>query len=275
MAASWKKAINKFIEETCDIIKGQYHCCIIKNSRIYPGCLQAHGYIVYAFPLLQDDPHTYKTLAATMAADATTTVMSHQPKAPALTTQLAPTRTPPATQPVPQATSSNVVIEEEEVVGVEDKGEEPEQAEEDKETTILSMIQAYQVVEAPPPAPDTPCLTCTIQGEASGEQSMDTEMTMAVVSLSLLYPTPAETVLLSEMAQHLGPPPGTLSNLEQNVQEKQVDLNRLRDKSRRSRWDLGKVWLDMTDYEAQNHKVEEASRGHSHQDTERGSSKRL
>ena len=38
-AVSWKKAVNKFVEETCDIIKGHYHCRIIKNGRIYPGCL--------------------------------------------------------------------------------------------------------------------------------------------------------------------------------------------------------------------------------------------
>ena len=91
MAVSWKKAVDKFIEETCDIIKGHYHCRIIKNGQIYPGCLRAHGYIDYAFPLLLDDPHTNKTLAMTMAADTATTVMSQQPKAPASTTQLAPT----------------------------------------------------------------------------------------------------------------------------------------------------------------------------------------
>ena len=76
------------------------------------------------------------------------------------------------------------------------------------------MIQAYQVAEAPPLALDTPCLTCTIQGEASGEQSMDTVMTMAAALLSLSYPAPAETALSSEMAQCLGPPLGTLPNLE-------------------------------------------------------------
>ena len=54
--ASWKKAIDKFIEETCDIIMGHYRCHIIKNGEIYPGCLQPHGYIDYAFPLILDDP---------------------------------------------------------------------------------------------------------------------------------------------------------------------------------------------------------------------------
>ena len=51
-ASSWKKAVNKFVEETCDIIQGHYHCHIVKNGQIYPGCLQPHGYIDYAFPLL-------------------------------------------------------------------------------------------------------------------------------------------------------------------------------------------------------------------------------
>ena len=162
---------------------------------------------------------------------------------------------------------------------MEDEGKEPEQAEKDEETTILSMIQAYQVAEAPPPTPDTPCLTCATQGEASGEQSTDTEMTMAAASLSLSYPTPAETALSSEMTQHLGPPLGTLPNLEQNVHKsvspsKQVDLNCLRDKSGRSQRDLSKVWSDVTEYEVQKSKVEEASRGRSHRDTERGTSKR-
>ena len=76
MVASWKKAVNKFVEETCDIIKGHYHCHIIKNCWIYLGYLQAHGYIDYTFPLLPDDPHTNKTLAATIAVDAAMTVMS-------------------------------------------------------------------------------------------------------------------------------------------------------------------------------------------------------
>ena len=130
-AASYKKTVDKFVKETCDIIKEHYHCHIIKNDRIYLGCLQAHGYIDYAFPLLPDNPHTNKTLVATMAADAAATVMSQPPKAPASTAQLAPTRMPPAAQPVPQTTSPNVIIEEEEVIKVEDEGKEPEQAEED------------------------------------------------------------------------------------------------------------------------------------------------
>ena len=264
---SWKKAVDKFVKETCDIIKGHYHCHIIKNGRIYPGCLWPHGYIDYAFPLLPDDPNANKTLAATMAADTAAMVMSQQPQAPALIAQSTPTRTPPTTQPVPQTTSPDVVIKEE-VVKVQDKGKEHKQAEEDEETTILSMIQAYQVAEAPPPTPDTPCLTCATQREASGEQSMDTKMTTAAASLSLLYPAPAEKVLSSEMSQQLGLPPGTLPNLEQNVQEsvspsKQVDLDCLREKSRRSQWDLGKVWSDVTEYEAQKSKVEETSQGHS------------
>ena len=84
MAASWKKALNKFVKETCDIIKGHYHCHIIKNGRIYLRCLQAHGYIDYAFLLLPDDPHTNKTLAATITADAAMMVMSQPPKAPSI-----------------------------------------------------------------------------------------------------------------------------------------------------------------------------------------------
>ena len=164
---------------------------------------------------------------------------------------------------------------------MKDEGQEPEQAEEDEETSILSMIHAYQVAEAPPLTPDTPCLTCAIHGEASREQSTHTEMTSAAVSLLLLYPTPAEMVLSSKMTQHLGLPPGTLHNLEQNIQEsvspsKQMDLDRLRDKSERSQWDLSKVWSDVTEYEAQKSRVEESSRGHPHHKTEkeRGSSKR-
>ena len=279
MVALWKKAVDKFVKETCDIIKGHYHCHIIKNGWIYLGCLWAHGNIDYTFPLLPDDPHANKTLVVTMVVDAAVIVMSQSLKAPALTAQSAPTRTPPTTQSVQQTTGPDVVIEEEEVIEVEDKGEEPGQAEEDEETAILSMIHTHQVAEAPPPTPNTPCLTCAIHGEASREQSTDTEMTMTAVSLSLLYPTPAEMALLSEMTQHLGLPLGTLPNLEQNVQEsvspsKQVDLSHLRDKSRRSWQELSKVWSDITEYEAQKSRVEESSRGGSHRDTERGSSKK-
>ena len=169
MAASRKKAVDKFVKETCDIIKGHYHCRIIKNGWIYPGCLQVHGYIDYAFPLLPDDPHATKTLAVTMAVDAAAMVMSQLPKVPALTSQSAPTNMPPTTQ----ATGPNVIVEEEKVIEVKDKGQEPEQAEEDEETAILSMIHMYQVAEAPLPTPDTPCPTCATQGEASREQSTD------------------------------------------------------------------------------------------------------
>ena len=35
----WKRAIDKFINETCDIIMGYYHCHIVKMGRIYLGCL--------------------------------------------------------------------------------------------------------------------------------------------------------------------------------------------------------------------------------------------
>ena len=66
---------------------------------------------------------------------------------------------PPATQTLPQATGPDVIVEEE-VIEVK---EEPKQAKEDEKTAILSMIHAYQVAEAPPPTPDTPCLTSAIQ----------------------------------------------------------------------------------------------------------------
>ena len=269
MVSVWKKAVDKFVEETCDIIMGHYHCRMLKNGRIHPGCLRPHGYIDYAFLLLQDDPHANKALAVTMAADAAAMVISQQPQALASITQMTPTRTLPTTQPVPETTSLNVVIEEE-IIEVEDNGKKQDQAEEDEETAILSMIQAYQVADAPPPSPtpDTPCLTCATQEEASREQSTDTEMTTTVALLSLLYPVLAETALLSKMSQQLGPAPGSLPNLERNVQErvspsKQVDLDHLRDKSRRSRWDLDKVWTDVKEYEGQKRKVEEINRGRS------------
>ena len=89
---------------------GHYHCHIVKNSQTYPGCLQPHGYIDYAFSLLPDDPHANKSLEVTMAADTAVTVISQQPQAPASVTHLAPTRTPPATQPVPEASSPDVII---------------------------------------------------------------------------------------------------------------------------------------------------------------------
>ena len=133
-------------------------------------------------------------------------------------TQWTPTKTPPVTQPVPETTGPDVVVKEE-IVKIRDNGAEQDQAEGDKESAILSMIQVYQEADAPPPAPDTPCQTCTTQGEASREQSMDTEMTNAVASLSLSYHPPAEMALLSEMSQWLGPALGTLPNLEWNVQE--------------------------------------------------------
>ena len=80
-AQAWKRAINKFINETCDIIMGHYHCHIVKMGWIYPGCLQPHDYIDYAFLLLPDDPHANKALATKMAMDAAMTVMHQQPPA--------------------------------------------------------------------------------------------------------------------------------------------------------------------------------------------------
>ena len=38
-AQAWKRAVDKFINETCDIIIGHYHCCIVKMGCIYLGCL--------------------------------------------------------------------------------------------------------------------------------------------------------------------------------------------------------------------------------------------
>ena len=247
-ASAWKRAVNKFVKETCDIIQGHYHCCIVKNGQIYPGCLQPHNYIDYAFPLLVDDPHTNRTLATRMATDVTMTVIYQQSQTSAPTTHPAPqttekepTTAPPATQlrmqPVLETTSLDVIIEEE-IVKIKDDSNMQDQAEEDKESAILSMIQVCQEANTPPEAPDTPCLTCATPGEAStGQLSMDTEMMTAVASLSLSSPAPVEAALSSEMSQQLGPAPGTLPNLEQNVQEstsplKQVDLDCLRHKSR-------------------------------------------
>ena len=94
-------------------------------------------------------------------------------------------------QPVPETTGPDVVVEEE-IVEIRDNGTEQDQAEGDKESAILSMIQVYQEANAPPPAPDTPCQTCTTQGEASREQSTDTKMTNAVALLLLSYPSPQQ-----------------------------------------------------------------------------------
>ena len=91
-AAPWKRAVDKFIKETCDIIMGHYHCHIIMNGRIYLGCLWLHGYKDYTFLLLPDNPHGNKTLAAKMAADAAATVIYQQPQIPASTTQSAPAK---------------------------------------------------------------------------------------------------------------------------------------------------------------------------------------
>ena len=82
-ALVWKRAVDKFIEETCNIIMGHYHCHIVKMGRIYPGCLRLHGYIDYAFLLLPDDLNANKALATKMAV----TVMHQQPPALAPTMQ--------------------------------------------------------------------------------------------------------------------------------------------------------------------------------------------
>ena len=278
-ASLWKRAIDKFVKETCDIIQGHYHCCIVKNGCIPPGCLRPHGYIDYAFPLLLDDPHSNCTLAARMVVDAAMMVIYQQPQALASATQSAPAEIPPVTQPVPEPETTGLdVIMEEETIEVREEGTEQNVEEGDEESTSLSMIQAYQEADAPPPAPDTPCPTCTTQGEASGEQNMDTKLKTAVASLSLLYPVPVEMALSSEMAQQLGLAPGTLPNLEWNVREsvspsKQVDLDCLRDKFGRSQWDLGKVWSDVMEYEEQKSRVEETGRDRSQWDTGQSSSK--
>ena len=148
-ASSWKRAIDKFVKETCDVIQVHYHCRNVKNGRIYPGCLWLHGYIDYAFQLLPDDPHTNCSLAARMMVDATTTVISKQPQAPA--------EMLPITQPVPEPETMgpNVITKGETIEGREE-GAEQDVEEGDKESTILSMIQAYQEAYAPLPAPDTP-----------------------------------------------------------------------------------------------------------------------
>ena len=177
---------------------------------------------------------------------ATVTVMSQQPQAPVPAAQVtsqtwaeAQPVAQPTTQQVPETTGPDVV--EEEVVEMldddDDNDNEQDRVAADEESTILSMIQAYKEANTPPPAPEAPCQICATPGEASvGEQSTDTEMSPAAASLLLSYPAPVEMVLSSQMSQQLGPAPGTLPNLEQNLQEKislskQADLDHLRDKS--------------------------------------------
>ena len=107
-------------------------------------------------------------------------------------------------QPAPEMTSPDVIVEEEviDIINDDDDDNEEGRAAADEESTILSMIQAYKKANTPPPAPETPCQICATPGEASvGEQSMDTEMLTAVVTLSLSYPTPAEMVLSSQLSQ--------------------------------------------------------------------------
>ena len=209
LAPAWKRAVDKFINETCDIILGHYHCCIVKMGQIYPGCLRLHGYIDYVFPLLPDDPHANRSLAATMAADTTAMVMHQQPQALVPAAQATPQTqakaqpvAQPTTQSAPETTGPDVVIEEIVKIDEDDDDNEQDHAAADKESAILSMIQAYKEADAPPQAPETPCQICATPGEASaGEQSTNTEIMNAVASLSLSYPTPVETALSSQMSQ--------------------------------------------------------------------------
>ena len=48
-ASSWKRAVDKFVKETCDIIMGHYHCHIVKNSQIYPGCFGHPAILIMSF----------------------------------------------------------------------------------------------------------------------------------------------------------------------------------------------------------------------------------
>ena len=210
LVPAWKKAVNKFIDENCDIIMGHYHCHIVNMGWIYPGCLQLHGYINYAFLLLPDVPHANQTLAMKMAADAAMMVMHTQPQSLAPATQVtlqtkakAPPVAQPTTQPAPETTSPDVIIEEEVVEIVDDDdNNEQDRAAADEESVILSMIQAYKEADIPPLALETPCQISATPGEAStGEQSMDTKMSTAVATLSLSYSAPAETALSSQMSQ--------------------------------------------------------------------------
>ena len=151
-ASLWKKAINKFVKKTCDIIQGHYLCHIVKKGWIYPGCLQPHGYIDYAFPLLLDDPHANPSLAARMVVDTALMVICQRPQAQVSATQSAPTRTPPMIQPVPEATSLDVIIKEE-IVEIGDDDTEQGQAEKDEESAILSMIQSVPGSQCPSSGP--------------------------------------------------------------------------------------------------------------------------
>ena len=194
-----------------------------------------------------------------MVADAAATVMQQHPQTPAPAAQVTPQIQAkaqpvkqPTTQPAPETTSPDIVIEEVEVIEIDDDDDnEQDCAAADKESAILSMIQVYKEADAPPQAPETPCQICATPGEDSvGEQSTDTEITNTAASLLLSYPTPMEMALLSQMSQWLGPTPGTLPNMEQNLQEK---ISPLKQKS----------------------KVEESGKDWSQWDTERSSSKQL
>ena len=279
---AWKRAIDKFIIEICDIILGHYICCIMKMGWIYLGCLCQHGYIDYVFPLLPDDHHANQSLVVMMAADAVTMVMYQQPQSPVPTVQAAP-QAQAVAQPALGTTGPDVVIEEIIKIVLNDDDDnnnnEWNQAAADEENTIFSMIQVYKEVNTPPQAPETPCQICIMPREASaGKQSTDMEIMNAAMSLLLSYPAPAEMALSSQMSQWLGLAPGTLPNLEQNLQEsispsKKINLDHLRDKYGHSRWDLSKVWSEVREYKKQESKVEETDKDWSRWNTERSSSK--
>ena len=145
-----------------------------------------------------------------MVADAATMVMHQQPQTLVPAAQVMPQTQAkaqpvalPTMQPAPETTSPDVVIEEVKVIKIDDDDDnEQDCAAADKESAILSMIQAYKEADNPPQAPETPCQICATPREASaGEQSMDTEITNAAALLSLSYATPAETALSSQMSQ--------------------------------------------------------------------------
>ena len=162
--------------------------------------------------------------------------------------------TPESSRSTLSTTGPDVVMEEEieekitvtydsmndpQVVSSCEQGPTPEEA-------LVQLLLSNQ--PQPRPVQETSTHPTTGSGDA-GELRMDSEMKEAVEGL----------MLSTEMTHQLGPPPGTLPNLEGHAATTtQTDLNKLRRPDGRSR-QLSQAWRDTADYERQKAQLEKES----------------
>ena len=216
------------MDETAEKIGQQLFCQKKKLGRPYPVCLRQAGYLDYAFPLPIDDPQyqspgPYQENWAGTLDDETAEAEASGGRA------------------------ADVIVEEEITILYDSSNDptvachQPEMSAAELLAYILQSSAAQSRVSEEPPS------RRSTSGDDLGNLSTNSEMKEILGELSLS----------AQLSGRLGPAPGALPNLAQQVAASttQEDLNKLRKSDGHSR-QLNKAWKDTAEYERQKGEME-------------------